>query len=222
MRTLRSVIILPPRQPHFLAWLPRWQLVRTGHFLTKTMVVKCLKSLLLSNILARNNSEAMFYHEHRQNTEIADGKMNSHSLGVRENNYIYPKWPTMLNKTRNPSAFLKLDTTSDWLYLHTQIYVHESISSAIFSMPHGQRSKCHHKNHRLFVVHRQRKLLNIKSLVACGSPSAFQGFPILLCVFPGPSLHRNYLIFCEIIKQRDNYNKQVVWELISTQWKKVL
>ena len=148
--------------------------------------------------------------------------MNSHWLGVRENNYIYPKWPTMLNKTRNPSAFLKLDTTSDWLYLHTQIYVHQSVSNAIFSMPHGQRSKCHHKNHRLFVVHRQRKLLNIKSLVTCGSPSTFQGFPILLCVFPGPSLHRNYLIFCEIIKQRDNYNKQVVLELISTQWKKVL
>ena len=60
--TLRSVIILPPRQPHFLAWLPRWQLVRTGHFLTITIIVKCLKSLLLSNILARNNSEAMFYH----------------------------------------------------------------------------------------------------------------------------------------------------------------
>lgn len=148
--------------------------------------------------------------------------MNSHWLGVRENNYIYPKWPTMLNKTRNPSPFLDLNTTCDWLYLHTQIYVHQSVSSAIFSMSHGQRSKCHHKTYRLFVVHWKRKLLNIKSLGACRSPSAFQGFPILLCVLPGPSLHRNYLIFCEIIKQIDNYNKQVVLELISTQWKKVL
>ena len=25
--TLRGVIILPPRQPRFLAWLPRWQLI---------------------------------------------------------------------------------------------------------------------------------------------------------------------------------------------------